>query len=128
MQIDRLDHFVLTVRDIDVTIVFYQTDLGMEPVTFGAGRKALTYGQSKINLHYANAPIAPHASHPVPGSSDLCFITPDSIVSVIDHLRKCGVPIEDGPVPRIGALGPITSVYLRDPDGNLIEISTYQHP
>jgi catechol 2,3-dioxygenase-like lactoylglutathione lyase family enzyme len=102
--------------------------LGMEPVTFGAGRKALTYGQSKINLHYANAPIAPHVSHPVPGSSDLCFITPDSIVSVIDHLRKCGVPIEDVPVPRTGALGPITSVYLRDPDGNLIEISTYQHP
>jgi len=128
MQIDRLDHFVLTVRDIDVTIGFYQMVLGMEPVTFGAGRKALTYGQSKINLHYANAPIAPHASHPVPGSSDLCFITPDSIVSVMDHLRKCGVPIEDGPVPRTGALGPITSVYLRDPDGNLIEISTYQHP
>ena len=128
MQIDRLDHFVLTVRDIDVTIGFYQTVLGMEPVTFGAGRRALTFGQSKINLHPANAPIVPHASHPVPGSSDLCFITPDSIVSVRDHLRKCGVAIENGPVPRTGALGPMTSVYLRDPDGNLIEISTYQQP
>lgn len=88
----------------------------------------LAHVRTKSNLHHANAPIAPHASHPVLGSSDLCFITPDSIVSVIDHLRKCGVLIEDGPVPRTGALGPITSVYLRDPDGNLIEISTYQRP
>jgi catechol 2,3-dioxygenase-like lactoylglutathione lyase family enzyme len=128
MQIGRLDHVVLTVRDIDVTIGFYQTVLGMAPVTFGAGRKALTFGQSKINLHPADAPIVPHANHPVPGSADLCFITSDSIGSVIDHLRKCGVPVEDGPVPRAGAVGPITSVYVRDPDGNLIEISTYQHP
>lgn len=128
MQIDRLDHFVLTVRDIGVTIGFYQTVLAMAPVTFGSGRKALTFGQSKINLHPADAPIVPHANHPVPGSADLCFITSESIESVIDHLRNCGVPVEDGPVPRTGALGPITSVYLRDPDGNLIEISTYQHP
>lgn len=128
MQIDRLDHFVLTVRDIDVTIGFYQTALGMAPVTFGAGRKALSFGQSKINLHPADAPIVPHASRPVPGSADLCFITSEPIASVIDHLRNCGVPIEDGPVPRTGALGPITSVYLRDPDGNLIELSSYQRP
>ena len=128
MQIDRLDHFVLTVRDIDVTIGFYQTVLGMAPVTFGAGRKALTFGQSKINLHPADAPIVPHANHPVPGSADLCFVTSEPIASVIDHLRNCGVTVEDGPVQRTGAIGPITSVYLRDPDGNLIEISTYQHP
>lgn len=107
MHIDRFDHFVLAVRDIDVTIGFYQTVLGMAPVTFGAGRKALTFGQLKINLHPADAPIVPHANHPVPGSADLCFIAPDSIGSVIDHLRKCGVPIEDGPVPQSGALGPI---------------------
>ncbi len=128
MQIDRLDHFVLTVRDIDVTIGFYQTVLGMAPVTFGAGRRALTFGQSKINLHPADAPIVPHANHPVPGSADLCFVTSEPIASIIDHLRNCGVTVEDGPVQRTGAIGPITSVYLRDPDGNLIEISTYQHP
>jgi catechol 2,3-dioxygenase-like lactoylglutathione lyase family enzyme len=128
MQIDRLDHFVLTVRDIDVTIGFYQTVLGMTPVTFGAGRKALSFGQSKINLHPADAPIVPHANHPVPGSADLCFITSEPIESVMDHLRNCDVPLEDGPVPRTGALGPITSVYLRDPDGNLIEVSSYQRP
>jgi len=128
MQIDRLDHFVLTVRDIDVTIGFYQTVLGMAPVTFDAGRRALTFGQSKINLHPADAPIVPHANHPVPGSADLCFVTSEPFASVIDHLRNCGVTVEDGPVQRTGALGPITSVYLRDPDGNLIEISTYQHP
>lgn len=128
MHIDRLDHFVLTVRDVDATIDFYQSVLGMTPVTFGAGRKALSFGRSKINLHPADAPIAPHASHPVPGSADLCFVTTDSIDSVIEHLRRCGSMVEDGPVSRTGALGPITSVYLRDPDGNLIEISTYQQP
>ncbi|MDS4070924.1 MAG: VOC family protein [Candidatus Competibacter sp.] len=128
MHIDRLDHFVLTVRDIDVTIRFYQTVLGMAPVTFGAGRRALAFGQSKINLHPADAPIVPHANHPMPGSADLCFIASEPIKTVIDHLRECGVPIEEGPVPRTGALGPITSVYLRDPDGNLLEVSAYQHP
>jgi catechol 2,3-dioxygenase-like lactoylglutathione lyase family enzyme len=128
MQIDRLDHFVLTVRDIDATLAFYQTVLGMEPVTFGAGRKALAFGRSKINLHPADAPIVPHAECPLPGSADLCFITAEPMESVIGHLRACGVTVEDGPVPRTGALGPITSVYLRDPDGNLIEISNYPHP
>jgi catechol 2,3-dioxygenase-like lactoylglutathione lyase family enzyme len=126
MQIERLDHFVLTVRDVDATISFYRRVLGMAPVTFGAGRRALAFGQSKINLHSADAPIAPHAQHPVPGSADLCFITSGSIESVIEHLRACGVTIEEGPVARTGALGPITSVYLRDPDGNLIELSAYQ--
>jgi catechol 2,3-dioxygenase-like lactoylglutathione lyase family enzyme len=125
MQIERLDHFVLTVRDVDATISFYQKVLGMVPVTFGAGRRALAFGQSKINLHPADAPIAPHASHPVPGSADLCFVTSESPESVIAHLRRCGVKVEDGPVPRTGALGPITSVYLRDPDGNLVEVSSY---
>jgi len=125
MQIDRLDHFVLTVRDVEATISFYQRVLGMAPVTFGAGRKALAFGQSKINLHPAHAPIAPHASHPLPGSADLCFVTRESPESVVEHLRKCDVNIEEGPVPRTGALGPITSVYFRDPDGNLIEVSSY---
>ena len=126
MRIDHLDHFVLTVRNIDLTIRFYQTVLGMTPVTFGAGQKALTFGNSKINLHSEDAPIAPHAKHPVPGSADLCFITSESINTVIDHLHDCNVFIEAGPVSRTGALGPIISVYFRDPDGNLIEISIYQ--
>jgi catechol 2,3-dioxygenase-like lactoylglutathione lyase family enzyme len=126
MQIERLDHFVLTVRDVDATIFFYQKVLAMAPVTFGTGRKALAFGQSKINLHAADAPIAPHADHPVPGSADLCFVTNDSPESVIEHLRKCDVKVEVGPVPRTGALGSMTSVYFRDPDGNLIEVSSYQ--
>lgn len=126
MKIERLDHFVLTVRDVDAVISFYQKVLGMAPVTFGAGRKALAFGQSKINLHPADAPIAPHANHPVPGSADLCFVTCESPESVIDHLREYDIKVEEGPVPRTGALGPITSVYFRDPDGNLIEISSYQ--
>jgi len=125
VQIERLDHFVLTVRDVDATVSFYQTVLGMAPVTFGSGRRALAFGQSKINLHPANAPLAPHASYPVPGSADLCFVTTESPKSVIDHLCKCGISIEEGPVPRTGALGPITSVYFRDPDGNLVEVSSY---
>ncbi len=125
MQIDRLDHFVLTVRDVEATVSFYQRVLGMTPDTFGAGRKALAFGQSKINLHPAEAPLAPHANHPVPGSADLCFVTSESPESVIDHLRKCDIKVEEGPVSRTGALGPVTSVYLRDPDGNLIEVSSY---
>lgn len=125
MQIDRLDHFVLTVRDVEATVSFYQRVLGMAPVTFGAGRKALAFGRSKINLHPAEAPLAPHANHPVPGSADLCFVTSESPESVIDHLRKCGIKVEEGPVSRTGALGPVTSVYFRDPDGNLIEVSSY---
>ena len=101
MQIDRLDHFVLTVRDAEATISFYQRVLGMAPVTFGAGRKALAFGQSKINLHPTDAPIAPHANHPVPGSADLCFVTSESPESVIDHLRKCDVKVEEGPLALV---------------------------
>lgn len=126
MHIERLDHFVLTVRDVEATLAFYQRVLGMAPVTFGGGRKALAFGQSKINLHPANAPVVPHARHPVPGSADLCFVTGESPEAVIDHLRQCDVKVEAGPVPRTGALGPITSVYFRDPDGNLVEVSSYR--
>ena len=126
MKIERLDHFVLTVQDVDATISFYQAVLGMEPVTFGSGRRALVFGQSKINLHPASSPLAPHANRPVPGSADLCFVTTATPNSVIAHLHKCGINVEEGPVPRTGALGPITSVYFRDPDGNLIEVSSYE--
>jgi catechol 2,3-dioxygenase-like lactoylglutathione lyase family enzyme len=123
MQIDRLDHFVLTVRHIDVTIGFYQTVLGMAPVTFGAGRKALTFGQSKINLHEQGHELDPKASHPVPGSADLCFITATPLTAILEHLSSHGVTLVAGPVRRVGALGPIDSIYIRDPDGNLLELS-----
>lgn len=125
VRIASLDHLVLTVGDISRTIDFYRDALGMEPVTFGGGRHALTFGSSKINLHQAGHEIRPHALRPVPGSADLCLITHSPLDQVAAHLTAAGVPIEEGPVPRTGALGPITSLYIRDPDHNLIEISNY---
>ena len=123
MKIDRLDHLVLTVRDVDATVDFYQRVLGMEPVSFGAGRRALSFGRQKINLHPAAAPLKPHAAQPGPGTADLCLIAATPLTAVIAELTAKGVPIEEGPVPRTGATGPIQSVYFRDPDGNLIEVS-----
>jgi catechol 2,3-dioxygenase-like lactoylglutathione lyase family enzyme len=123
MKIDSLDHLVLTVRDIDATVAFYQRVLGMEAVTFGAGRRALAFGRQKINLHPAAAPLKPHAATPMPGSADLCLLTTTPIPDVVAHLGRVGVIVEEGPVPRTGATGPILSVYFRDPDGNLIEVS-----
>jgi catechol 2,3-dioxygenase-like lactoylglutathione lyase family enzyme len=125
MKIDRLDHLVLTVRDVEVTCAFYSRVLGMEVTTFGAGRKALSFGRQKINLHPAGAPIEPHAANPVPGSGDLCFITNAPISEVIAELGREGVAIIEGPVNRTGAMGAIVSVYFRDPDSNLIEVSVY---
>lgn len=125
MRIDRLDHLVLTVADVEATVDFYRRVLGMTPVTFGAGRRALAFGTSKINLHQAGREFEPKAARPVPGSADLCLISADPLETVIAELTRHGVPIEEGPVRRTGALGPIDSVYLRDPDGNLIEISVY---
>ena len=125
MRLERLDHLVLTVRDIAATCDFYATVLGMEVVTFGAGRKALAFGQQKFNLHEAGREFEPKADRPTPGSADLCLIADGALVDVIEHLRACGVPVLEGPVKRTGALGPITSVYFRDPDQNLIEVSTY---
>jgi catechol 2,3-dioxygenase-like lactoylglutathione lyase family enzyme len=126
VKIDRLDHLVLTVRDVEATIAFYRRVLGMAPITFGAGRRALAFGRQKLNLHPAEAPHAPHAARPTPGSADLCFITSTPIAEVVAELRDTGVVIEAGPVPRTGATGPITSVYFRDPDANLIEVSSYE--
>jgi catechol 2,3-dioxygenase-like lactoylglutathione lyase family enzyme len=125
MKIERLDHLVLTVADIAKTCEFYEKVLGMETVTFGAGRKALSFGQQKINLHRAGQEFEPKAARPTPGSGDLCFITSTPVAAVILHLKKAGVAIVEGPVPRTGATGPIQSVYFRDPDGNLIEASNY---
>lgn len=125
MKIDSLDHLVLTVADIDASIAFYVGVLGMEAVSFGAGRRALAFGRQKINLHPATAPLKPHAVAPTPGSADLCLLSSVPIADVVAHLGRLGVRIEEGPVPRTGATGPILSVYFRDPDGNLIEVSNY---
>jgi catechol 2,3-dioxygenase-like lactoylglutathione lyase family enzyme len=123
IRIDHLDHLVLTVADVEASVAFYQRVLGMEAVTFGAGRRALGFGQQKINLHPASAPFKPHAAAPTRGSADLCFIAAIPLEEVLAHLAACGVQVEEGPVPRTGATGPIRSVYFRDPDGNLIEVS-----
>lgn len=125
MTIARIDHIVLTVARIPVTCDFYSRALGMEVVTFGQGRKALSFGNQKINLHEAGREFEPKAIRPTPGSADLCFIVAGSLDAAIDHLRAEGVSIEEGPVERTGATGPIRSVYIRDPDGNLIELSEY---
>ena len=124
-MIDRLDHFVLTVRDLAATVDFYERGLGMRLVTFGAGRKALAFGRQKLNLHPAGREFEPKALKPTPGSIDLCFATESPLADVIAHLKACGVAIADGPVPKTGALGPMMSVYFRDPDGNLVEVSNY---
>jgi catechol 2,3-dioxygenase-like lactoylglutathione lyase family enzyme len=123
MHIDALDHLVLTVRDIDATVAFYTRVLGMTAVTAAPGRTALHFGTSKINLHQTGREFEPRAAHPLPGSGDLCFITSVPLTEVAAHLAAAGVAVELGPVPRTGATGPIVSLYLRDPDGNLIEVA-----
>jgi len=125
MRIDRLDHLVLTVADVAKTVAFYTGVLGLEEVTFGGGRKALAFGRQKINLHQRGAEVRPHAHAPLPGSADLCFISDTPLEEVIATLREKDVAIELGPVERTGATGKMRSVYFRDPDGNLIEVSNY---
>ncbi len=123
IRIDHLDHLVLTVASIDATCDFYARVLGMTVETFGADRKALRFGDQKINLHQAGREFEPKALRPGPGSADLCFIAATPLAEVAAHLQALGIAIEEGPVDRTGATGPIRSVYLRDPDANLIEIS-----
>jgi catechol 2,3-dioxygenase-like lactoylglutathione lyase family enzyme len=125
MKIDHLDHLVLTVKSIPATCEFYARVLGMEVVTFGSNRQALAFGTQKINLHEAGKEWEPKAHRPTPGSADLCFITHTPLADVVEHLRQCGIEIIEGPVKRMGAVGPIMSVYFRDPDLNLIEVSNY---
>ncbi|MEZ2130959.1 MULTISPECIES: VOC family protein [unclassified Sinorhizobium] len=128
IRIDHLDHLVLTVANIEKTCDFYSHVLGMTIETFGEGRKALVFGRQKINLHQAGREFEPKARHPVPGSADLCFIAETPLQDVISHLGSAGVGIEEGPVNRTGATGPIQSVYFRDPDDNLIEVSNAVTP
>jgi catechol 2,3-dioxygenase-like lactoylglutathione lyase family enzyme len=125
MKIDRIDHLVLTVASVEATCEFYSRALGMSVVTFGAGRKALQFGRQKINLHAAGHEFEPKAAHPTPGSADICLIAAVPLPEVLAHLARCGVTIVDGPVARTGATGAIRSVYFRDPDMNLVEVSTY---
>ncbi|WP_095590845.1 VOC family protein [Actibacterium ureilyticum] len=121
-MIDRIDHLVLTVRDIDAAQAFYARVLGMEPVTFAGTRKALRFGDQKINLQTLGQETRNHACI---GAGDLCLVTRWNPDRVIAHLRAERVEIVEGPVAKSGALGPITSVYFNDPDGNLIEVSSY---
>ena len=123
MRIDSLDHLVLTVADVDATCAFYRRVLGMEVVTFAGGRKALAFGQQKINLHERGRELEPKAERPTPGSGDLCFLTSVPLEDVVAHLAAERVAIIEGPIRRTGASAPILSVYFRDPDGNLIEVS-----
>lgn len=122
-MIDRLDHLVLTTADLDATVRFYTHVLQMDEITFGDGRKALRFGRQKINLHEVGAEFSPHAQRPTPGSADLCFLTSVPLSTVISRVEATGASIIEGPVARTGAEHPLQSVYLRDPDGNLIEIS-----
>lgn len=125
-MIDRLDHLVLTVKNVEETCDFYGRVLGMEVREFGEGRKALHFGMQKINLHEAGREFEPKARTPLPGSGDLCFISDEPIAKLLEHLRHCKIAVEEGPVARSGAMGPIDSLYIRDPDGNLIELSNYE--
>jgi catechol 2,3-dioxygenase-like lactoylglutathione lyase family enzyme len=122
-MIEGLDHLVLTVRDLDATVRFYVEGLGMRLETFGAGRKALHFGNQKINLHVAGREFEPKAAQPTPGSADLCFLTDRPLAEIGERLEALGHPIIEGPGARSGATGAIMSVYARDPDGNLIEIA-----
>jgi catechol 2,3-dioxygenase-like lactoylglutathione lyase family enzyme len=123
IALESLDHLVLTVRDIDATIAFYAGVLGMRDETFGDGRRALHFGEQKLNLHAAGAEVSPNAAAATPGSADLCFITRTPVEGVVRVLEDNGVQVEQGPVERSGAIGQLLSVYVRDPDGNLVEIS-----
>ncbi len=124
--VDRLDHIVLTCRDLDATAAWYQRVLGMEREVFGREqRTALKFGGQKINLHQQGREFSPRAAEALPGSADICFITAVSPADVVSHLLANAVVVEEGPVARIGALGPMMSVYCRDPDGNLVEIASY---
>ena len=127
MNVTQLDHLVLTVRDVAATVAFYCDVLGMTPDQFhhvdGSTRTALKFGTQKINLHQAGAEFDPKSAQPTPGSADLCFLTEVSLADWQAHFTRHNVEIEDGPVKRTGATGPLMSLYVRDPDGNLIEVA-----
>jgi len=123
MKIQQLDHLVLTVSNIQLSIDFYTRALGMQLITFGDDRKALKFGHQKINLHPAGHEFKPHAKKPTCGSADLCFIVETALEEISEELNRLNIPIEMGPVRRTGSTSPLTSIYIRDPDNNLIELS-----
>lgn len=123
MQIEAIDHVVLTVRDIAASIAFYTRTLDMREVSFGNNRKALAFGQSKLNLHQAGNEFEPKATRPTPGAIDICLLTHTPMAEILQHLEASHVAVEAGPIERTGAQHPLLSVYVRDPDGNLIELS-----
>lgn len=125
MKVGRLDHLVLTVADLDATVEFYTRVLGMNVRAFEGGRLALRFGEQKINLHLSGHEFEPKARLPAPGSADLCFVVEQPLEAWLQHLADLGIEVVEGPVARTGALGPVTSVYFRDPDENLIEIASY---
>ena len=125
MRVLRIDHFVLTVRDVARTVDFYTRVLGMEEVKFGEGRTALRFGEQKINLHAADRPVDPNVRHATPGSADFCLVVDEDVDAVASRIRGAGAPVILGPVARTGALGPMRSIYLYDPDENLVELSSY---
>lgn len=125
MQIERIDHLVLTVQNIKASCAFYTKVLGLKAVAFQGGRQAVVFGNQKINFHESGKEFDPKALRPTPGSVDLCFVSRDPLTKIISHLDDCGVKIIEGPVERTGAMGPMTSIYIRDPDQNLIEIGIY---
>jgi catechol 2,3-dioxygenase-like lactoylglutathione lyase family enzyme len=126
MQIEGLDHLVLTVRDLERTVAFFTDVLGMRREVTTTGRVSLHFGRQKINLHLTAHEFQPCAAAPTPGSADLCLLVGQSLETVCRELAAKHVPVIDGPVERTGAAGPLLSVYIRDPDGNLIELSHYQ--
>ena len=126
MNIINIDHIVMTVKDINVTVQFYESVLGMVAETFGEGRVALKFGNQKINLHEPGQEFEPNADQPIPGSVDLCFITDTKLKAAMGHVKNKGVQIIEGPVARTGATGSIISFYFRDPDSNLIEVANYE--
>lgn len=125
MKIEQLDHLVLTVADIEKTVQFYTNVLGFKLITFGRNRKALVFGNQKINLHEKGNEFEPKAYNPTCGSADLCFIARTNIHEVLQELQDKNIEVVEGIVERTGAMGPINSVYFRDPDNNLIEVSNY---
>ena len=125
MKISHLDHLVLTVKDIDVSVDFYQRVLGMKKEIFAGDRFALKFGQQKINLHQAGNEFEPKAKLAMPGTADLCFVCGSRLQQAMQHVESCGVEILEGPVARTGAMGKVSSFYFRDPDENLIEGCCY---
>ncbi|MBW1636759.1 MAG: VOC family protein [Deltaproteobacteria bacterium] len=125
ISITSIDHIVLTVKNIDETVQFYESVLGMTAEKFGEGRVSLRFGSQKINLHQHGQEFELKANRPTPGSGDICFITETELELAMEHTRRCGVKIVEGPVARTGATGALTSFYFRDPDSNLIEVANY---